>query len=221
MPAVGGVEDGDGGPVGGLGEDGGGCVGPGPDVQTAPLHIYHPGAAVFRLEEGDAEILGQGQHDDPGGAVQVGFDPVGILHIVVEGQLDEDGGGGDLSDLPQSGGGLGAHQIGIGVDGLQAICDEFCRPLAVGAARVVEDDGPSGPARHVPGGGVGVEGQMEVVAPGVGGGDGRSGGHIRGIPAVPDAGGVQHGDHLVGQEVHPLLLGSAVDVWVPVLSTGR
>ena len=62
---------------------------------------------------------------------------------------------------------------------------------------------------------------MEVVVPPVGGGDGGCGCHLRGVSDVPDAGGIQVGDHFVRQQVHILLLSAAVDVFVFLLGGRR
>ena len=67
-------------------------------------------------------------------------------------------------------------------------------------------------------GGVGVEGQVEVIVACVGGADGGGGGLVPVVAGVLDPRGKEDGLHGVGQVVHPLLLGAqVVDVGVVLL----
>ena len=73
-------------------------------------------------------------------------------------------------------------------------------------------------ARLVFAGGVGVQGQVQVVVPGIGGPDGGGRRHVGGVAGVLNPRGKEHGLHGVCQAVHPLLLISqAVDIFIVFL----
>ena len=170
--------------------------------------------------EWNIEEFRQRQHQIAGDGVQIVDNPVGVGHVVVEGQLQQHGWGPHPADLADGGGGLGPHQVGQGIDGLQPVGNQLGRLPALGASGVVEGDRALGlavlPLRR----GVGVKGQVQVEIAGVGGRDGGGGRHIRGVADIPDAGGVQIGDHLVGQKVHIRFLSAPGDVIVILLRGG-
>src|SRR5699024_3154234 len=114
-----------------------------------------------------------------------------------------------------------AHQVGLGVNGLQPIGQELGRPHPPGAAGEVEGDDPLVLPRLPLAGSVGVKGQVEVIVPRVGGADGGGGGHVGGVADVLDPRGIENGLHVVGQVVHPLLFGAQVVGVVVVLLGGR
>ena len=63
-----------------------------------------------------------------------------------------------------------------------------------------------------------MEGQIEVVVPGIGLPDGGRRRHIRAVAGVLDAVGQEIGHHGVRQQIHVVLLGAAAgDVLVPLL----
>ena len=175
------------GPVIGLGKHGGGGAGHGTDVQITPAHIHHRVAGGAGLQEGQAKIFGEGQDDISGDGVQVVFHPGGVVWVVVVAQLQKDRRGPDQPHLPDGGGSLGPDLVGQGVDGLQAVGHQGGRLLAPDRAGEVEDDDPPHLAVFPLGGGIGVEGQMEIVVARVGGPDGGRGGHIGGVAAELNA----------------------------------
>ena len=66
-----------------------------------------------------------------------------------------------------------------------------------------------------------MEGEVEVVPPGVGLADGAPGGHVGGVALVADAAAVEIGHHGVGEAVHPVLLtAGSGDVHVALLGGG-
>ena len=125
-----------------------------------------------------------------------------------------------LADLSQRGGGPCGHLLRQGVDVPEVFHEQLRRPAAVGAGGIVEGENAPALALGAGAGGVGVEGQVEVKVSRVGGGDGVGRRHTGGVPVIPDAGGVQIGDHLVGQKVHIRFLGAPGDVIVILLRGG-
>ena len=116
------------------------------------------------------------------------FDPSGVVFVVMVAQLNEHRRGPGLTHLSDGGGGLRTHSVGQGIDGLEVGGHNVCCPLAVGAAGVVEHNNAPGSAVIAGGGGVGVQGQMEIISTGVGRPDGRRGGHIRCVSNVLNSG---------------------------------
>ena len=166
-------------------------------------------------DEGDGEIVGEAEHQVAGDLSEVIFDPAGVVLVVVVPQLQQYGGELGVPDLPQGGGGAGDHLVRQGVDGAEVVDENLGGAPALGAGGVVEGDDAPDAAVVALAGGVGVEGQIEVVPPGVGLPDGGAGGHVGGVAGVADAAAVEVGDHGVGQAVHPVLLAAgAGDVHV-------
>mgnify|MGYP006921976197 CR=1 FL=1 len=166
------VDDGEERTVRGLGQNGGVQGGAAADIEGAPVHIHHAGAGGDRSQEGQSEELSDREDQVAGDLIQVVFDPGGVVRVVVEGQLQEDGRGPDLPHFAQRCGGYRPDLVRQGVDGAQIVGDDVGGPLALDAAGVIESNGTSGSAVLSLRGGVGVEGQVEVKVSRVGGGDG-------------------------------------------------
>ena len=214
------VEDGEAGAVVGLGQHGGGGGGLIPDIQVAPGDVHHGGAGGLGIQEGQAEVFRQGEDNVAGNGVQIVLHPGGVVRVVVIAQLQEHRGGPHPPHLADGGGGFRPDLVGQGVDGFQAVGNELGGPLALCGAGVVIDQDAPGLAVLLLWGGVGVEGQVEIVVSGVGGPDGGQGGHVRRVAGEADAGGGKVGLHGVCQAVHPLLFRAAVDVQIVLLGRG-
>ena len=89
VPAVIFVENGDLGAVVQPGDDRGVIGGPLVDVQGPLFHLNHPGQGIAGAEKGDAEELGEGEHQVFRHGVDVGGDPDGVLVVVVVPQLQQ------------------------------------------------------------------------------------------------------------------------------------
>lgn len=96
-------------------------VRPAVNIQGAQLRPDFPGQGIAVREEGNAEIFCEGEHDALRHGVDVGDDPLGVVRVVVEPQLQQDRRRPDPANLADGGGGFRADQVGKGVDGLEAI----------------------------------------------------------------------------------------------------
>ena len=108
--------------------------------------------------------------------------------------------------LCKSGCGAGGHLIWQGIDLSQGRRKQLRRPLAVCAAGIVKGDNAPAPALAARAGGVGVEGQMKIVAAGVALPDGIGHGAPGIVAGKLDAVGKQQRLHGVRQQVHEVFL---------------
>ena len=148
--------------------------------------------------------------------------PLGVGGVIVVADLQQHRGHLRLAHLPQGGGGAGRHQLGQGIDLLQIRHEDVGGPPAVGAGGIVKgDDAPLTALAAAVAAGVGVEGQIEVVAAPCRLGDGGGSGHLRRVAGEADGIGPQIWLHGVGDAVHPVLLAAgAGDVGVILLCGG-
>ena len=211
-----------GGPIRNAGNYGGIRSGAAAEVQGAAAGVDRGLPGIYGPDEGDAEIVGEAEDQVPGDLRDVVLNPAGVLIVVVVPDLQQHGGEFGIPNLPQAGGGAGHHLVGQGIDAPQVVDEDLGRPLALGAGGVVEGDDAADVAVVALRGGVGVEGQVEVVPALVGLPDGAAGGHVGGIALIADAAAVEVGDHGVRQPVHPVFLtAGAGDVHVVFLRTGN
>ena len=129
---------------------------------------------------------------------------------------------GGLAHLPQGGGRADIHLIRQRIDGPQILHDQLGATPAVGGGGIVKGDDTPGPAlAGAVAGGVGVEGQIEVVVPLVPLPDGCGGGGGRIVATKADAIGPKIRLHGVGDLVHPVLLAAAAgDIGIILLGGG-
>ena len=206
-----------GGPVGDVGDHGGAGAGAAAQIQGA-ADVYRALPGVCGPDEGNVKKVREAENEIPGNLRQAVLDPAGVLVVVVIAQLQQHGGEFRVPHLAKACGGPGDHLVGQGVDAAQVVDKDLRGPLALGAGGVVEGDDAAHIAVVVRRGGVGVEGQIEVVPAGVGLPDGAAGGHVGRVALVADAAAVEIGDHGVRQAVHPVLLAAgAGDIGVVFL----
>ena len=78
------------------------------------------------------------------------------------------------------------YQIRDRIDRFQTISHDLCRLFSLDTAGIVEDQGAPCGAILSFRRGIGVKSQVQVKISGIRGGNGRGGGHIRGIADIPD-----------------------------------
>ena len=192
--------------VGEVGDNRSGGGGVAPQVQRPPAEGHPALDGVHGVDEGQAEKLRQGPGQLLGDGVHVSLYPGGVGPVVVVADFHQHRWGVGLGHLPQGGGGAGGDFGGKRVDFPQLLGDEFRRPLALAAARVIKgDDAPLlavAPLRRA----VGVKGQVEVVGSPVGLPDRGPGGHFGLVALILDSIGEEIGDQGVRQQVHVVFL---------------
>ena len=104
----------------------------------------------------------------------------------MECQLNENRGSPDPAHLTNGGGGNCLYQIRDRIDRFQTISHDLCRLFSLDTAGIVEDQGAPCGAILSFRRGIGVKSQVQVKISGIRGGNGRGGGHIRGIADIPD-----------------------------------
>ena len=220
VPALPFSVNGDGRPLGQAADNAGVGKGALAQVQVSPCGGDCSDLGRNGLGKGEKEVFRHGLRHIDGDGLDIFPDPAGVLLVVVVGELDEGGGRDGFGDLSQPEGGNGPHPFGVGINLPEVGRDDLGGPAAVPAPGGVVDLGaPERPLLPL-GGGVGMEGEVEVVGAFLGLLDGGSGGHVRGVAGVADAVGQQPGDQGVRDEVHVVFLVPAAVIEVVFLGGG-
>lgn len=189
--------------------------------RTARGGLRRAGPRGAGIDERQAEIRRQRLHKALGDGVDVVFDPLCVLVVVVVADLEQDGRKARLAHLAETRGGAGRHKLRQRVDLAQVLREKLRRAAAVRACGIVKGDDPAGLSLAPGAGGVGVDREIEVVAALIGLPDGGRGGHIGGVAGELDPVGEQIRLHRIGDEVHEIFLAPrAGDIRVILLRAG-
>ena len=102
---------------------------PGANVEIAPVYINNTLTdGPLRSQEGDSKVFGERQDNGSGNFIQMGFDPGGVILIIVVAQFNEYRWGAGLAHLPYRCGGLCTNPVGQGIDCFQIFHHDLCRP---------------------------------------------------------------------------------------------
>ena len=132
--------------------------------QTAAAPVPKP---ALRLYKRHAEVVGGGERQILGDTINVGSDPVGVIDIVMIGDLDQYSRCGCAAQLGEGRGRYGGHKLLNRIDQLEIVGEDLGCGAAAAAVAVVIDIRSLEHACQILGRGVGMDRQMEVVVSGV------------------------------------------------------